>query len=230
MLILRNGDLLNNDDKLHAIAHGCNCFGHMGAGVAKFISQKYPEAYKRDKLTPVGDKEKLGSFSYTFDETDKLFIGNLYTQFTHWDQNDMFYDWALHESLKRFIFFIHKQKDEDVFRIGIPMIGCGLANGKPSNVYSTLREVDQYFASRNIRVDIYLYLIDPPMMKLLELIHRGYEAWRDFSTQNTAEILNKKKQSAFSMLAADLINTAIEENKYGQSDNIRPSIVVSKTS
>ena len=38
-----NDDLLNSPDRI--IVHGCNAQGVMGAGVAKAIRTKYPEAY-----------------------------------------------------------------------------------------------------------------------------------------------------------------------------------------
>jgi hypothetical protein len=58
------GDLLTHPD-VHVIAHCANCFHTMGSGVAKFIREKYPEAYKADcNQTKRGDIDKLGTFSW----------------------------------------------------------------------------------------------------------------------------------------------------------------------
>ena len=46
------------------IIHGCNCFCTMGAGIAKTIKQKFPEAYEADLKTEKGDKAKLGTISW----------------------------------------------------------------------------------------------------------------------------------------------------------------------
>ena len=46
------------------VAHGCNCFCTMGAGIAKSIKQSFPEAYAADSCTKKGDKRKLGTCTY----------------------------------------------------------------------------------------------------------------------------------------------------------------------
>ena len=43
MIEYKNGDLLNVTEGI--ILHGCNGQGVMGAGVAKAIKMKYPEAF-----------------------------------------------------------------------------------------------------------------------------------------------------------------------------------------
>jgi O-acetyl-ADP-ribose deacetylase (regulator of RNase III) len=40
---LVSGDLFDTEYDAQAIAHGCNCQGSMGAGVAKTIRARYPE-------------------------------------------------------------------------------------------------------------------------------------------------------------------------------------------
>ena len=35
----------------------------MGAGIAKYIKQDFPEAFQADKKTKYADKQKLGTFS-----------------------------------------------------------------------------------------------------------------------------------------------------------------------
>ena len=40
------GDLFDNSHGVRAFAHGCNCQGSMGAGVAKTFRVRYPEMYE----------------------------------------------------------------------------------------------------------------------------------------------------------------------------------------
>src|SRR3982750_606755 len=41
-----SGDLFENGLHAQAFAHGCNCQGSMGAGVAKTFRARYPEMYE----------------------------------------------------------------------------------------------------------------------------------------------------------------------------------------
>ena len=56
-------DILSNIDpnRLTIILHGCNCFHTMGAGIAKYLANKFPEVLKADQTTIKGDTGKLGS-------------------------------------------------------------------------------------------------------------------------------------------------------------------------
>lgn len=68
-----------------ALIHQANCFHTMGSGIARFIREKFPEAYAADCATARGDKSKLGTFSFTkviSPGYPKIkFIINLYSQF-----------------------------------------------------------------------------------------------------------------------------------------------------
>src|SRR5262249_34840272 len=41
-----SGDLFDNAHDAQAFAHGCNCQGSMGAGIAKTFRSRYPEMYE----------------------------------------------------------------------------------------------------------------------------------------------------------------------------------------
>lgn len=51
---------LAEEGRFDLIVHGCNCFCKMGAGIAKEIKSRYPQAYEQDRLTKYGDKNKMG--------------------------------------------------------------------------------------------------------------------------------------------------------------------------
>lgn len=107
--------------KFDVIVHGCNCHCVMGAGIARIIKKTWPAAYQADLATKRGDRGKLGTYSMAI--VDGLTIVNLYTQYNYTrDKVDVEYP-ALEEGLK---------KVKEAFtglRIGLPMIGAGLAGG-----------------------------------------------------------------------------------------------------
>ena len=59
------GDLLKlaMNGEFDVIVHGCNCFCQMGAGIARTIRHKFPQAYIQDIQTIKGDKSKLGTYT-----------------------------------------------------------------------------------------------------------------------------------------------------------------------
>ena len=81
------GDLIKLalDKKFDVIIHGCNCQCQMGAGIAKTIKNKFPEAYHADCESQKGDRTKLGTITTATVNRDghQITIVNAYTQF-HW--------------------------------------------------------------------------------------------------------------------------------------------------
>lgn len=140
---LIKGDLLQLAEEGHfdAIVHGCNCFCVMGSGLAKQIKEKYPEAYAADLETPVGDRNKLGYF--TFAEynspcfTNSLTVFNAYTQYTYGRGKDLFEYGAFQKVLIRF-----KAIDccSGGLRWGFPLIGCGLAGGDKQRILKIMED------------------------------------------------------------------------------------------
>jgi O-acetyl-ADP-ribose deacetylase (regulator of RNase III) len=70
------------------IIHQCNCFHTMGSGIAKTISEMFPEVYKTDcEKTIKGDITKLGSYNFTkvsYHLNPQLkYIMNLYGQYKY---------------------------------------------------------------------------------------------------------------------------------------------------
>lgn len=135
------GDLIHEADhgQLDLIVHGCNCFCTMGAGIAKQIRDRWPEAYEADLKTVKGDRSKLGTCSYAKLVKTKvgspLQIVNAYTQFNY-GRNRRNVDYDAVQACMRYISGI---TPPDV-RIGMPRIGCGLAGGDWDIVYDIIRE------------------------------------------------------------------------------------------
>ena len=69
---------------LQGIIHQANCFHTMGAGIAKRIKEKYPEAYDADiKAGTIGDSKRLGTFSVGHCLREDKYIYNLYGQYNY---------------------------------------------------------------------------------------------------------------------------------------------------
>lgn len=135
-----DGDLIKmfQKGKFDIIAHGCNCYATMKAGIALTIGQQFPEAMTADKkmLIPNGPK-RLGRLTYT--EIDNLFekgksrpkyLFNLYTQ--HYPGPDFKFN-ALRKALREMKNIINYEcysgLENSKIRIGLPLIGCGIAGG-----------------------------------------------------------------------------------------------------
>lgn len=118
------GDLLNLFDagEFDAIVHGCNCFNTMGAGIALQIKKRYPEAWEVDKNTIKGHKDKLGTYTTAICSSGTVI--NAYTQYHPGCLNDPKENYAAIDEVMRKIAVVFEYK-----RIGLPLIGAGLAGG-----------------------------------------------------------------------------------------------------
>lgn len=128
-------DLFENNE-IEVLIHGCNCFHTMGAGIAKTIKENYPKAYVADKKTPYGSKEKLGTYSVAelIINNNKQYIVNAYTQFNYGRNKDNF-------SYETFPALLQKiNKDFSGKKIGLPLIGCGLAGGNETKILQMIKD------------------------------------------------------------------------------------------
>jgi O-acetyl-ADP-ribose deacetylase (regulator of RNase III) len=124
------------EGKFDVIAHGCNCFGAMGAGIAKSIKEIFPEAYAADSTSKRGDYSKLGGLTHASCETREgrsVIVANLYTQY-HWglasaedaepkDTRETRYK-AIASALEKLRVLAAGRPT------GLPRIGAGLAGGE----------------------------------------------------------------------------------------------------
>jgi len=70
------------------LMHQCNCFCTMGAGLAREIKRRIPEAYRIDARNGrKGDDSKLGTVSYAEVISDRYshikYVANMYAQFDY---------------------------------------------------------------------------------------------------------------------------------------------------
>lgn len=111
----RTGDIFTSDAQ--ALAHGCNCQGVMGAGIATQFKARYPEMYwlyraqcTKGVFTP--------GYYYAFKADNGKLILNLATQ--DYPGKHARYEWiesSLRAVLKDF---------PELKSIALPRIGCGI--------------------------------------------------------------------------------------------------------
>ena len=134
-MILVQGNLLEmgKNNEVDIIVHGCNCFNTMGAGIAAQIAQQFPDAKLADDETVRGDAGKLGT--YTIGMGGRLVILNAYTQYgTSKNGEDVFEYTAFQRVLDKIALRFGK------WRIGLPMIGMGLAGGDKVRILTMMEE------------------------------------------------------------------------------------------
>src|SRR3954470_1121570 len=116
-----SGDLFANRYEAQALAHGCNCQGSMGAGIATGFRDRYPDMYeeyrRRCKATP--REFDLGD-AWLWKADDKPWVFNLGTQEGVWRAR------ASYEAIEAALKCMRQQADrEGVTSIAIPRIGVG---------------------------------------------------------------------------------------------------------
>lgn len=131
------GNLINLalSGKYQAIAHGCNCYNTMGAGIAPQIAQAWVGAYEADQATVSGSVDKLGKYTMYHDTELDVIVFNLYTQYSFGSKpntHDVDYPAIYHsfKLLNSLLPSINRNKENvDKRKVGIPLIGAGLAGG-----------------------------------------------------------------------------------------------------
>lgn len=143
-LTVLKGDLFAELDtgKYDVLVHGCNCFNTMGAGIAKLIKNRFPEAYAVDCKTTKGNKNKLGNVSIALLQHGgkNLFVVNAYTQYSYGRGPDAKY--ADLQALASCLKAVQKKlgDPEAGRRILMPKIGCGIGNLDWASVKEVIAE------------------------------------------------------------------------------------------
>lgn len=151
------------------IVHGCNCFNTMGKGIAKTIAKKFPCAKEADQKTTKGDRFKLGSCSSA--TCNGTTIHNFYSQYTYWDESDMFSLPAYRAGLNKLITRLSYTTNE----FAMPAIGLGLAKGNPKEVFAIFDELKSFLKSfkDDSTFTIHYHLLDKDLI----------EAWNTYQQE-----------------------------------------------
>ncbi len=128
------GNILTLAEQGHfdIILHDCNCFNTFGAGLAKEIKIKYPQAYQTDCQTIKGHRSKLGNYSVYH---GKFIILNCYAQYLTASYGEDVFEYDAFNSI------LKKVADNyGNLRIGLPYIGMGLAGGDSSRIIKMIED------------------------------------------------------------------------------------------
>jgi O-acetyl-ADP-ribose deacetylase (regulator of RNase III) len=106
----------------------------MGAGIAKDIKKKFPEAYAVDLATLKGDNTKLGTITHT--KNTKPTIVNCYSQYRYGREKGVLY--CNYDAIRSCMKSIKTKFTGK--KIGLPKIGCSLAGGDWSIVSKIISE------------------------------------------------------------------------------------------
>jgi O-acetyl-ADP-ribose deacetylase (regulator of RNase III) len=151
-----DGDLIKmfQNGEFDVIAHGCNCFATMGAGIALTVGKQFPEAKLADEQLAIPNgRQRLGKLSYTEIETTKNkrwenpLLFNLYTQYNPGPDFRMKAFISSIRAMKRTIKseMVYMNDDKKIvwepsnIRIGLPLIGCGIAGGDWGEVSEVIK-------------------------------------------------------------------------------------------
>lgn len=120
------------------IIHQANCHCRMASGIARTISQLYPEAVAADDATKMGDPAKLGTFTSATGKDGKI-IYNLYGQFNFGNQKRQTHYEAFYRAMES----IHSDvRQKNLTTASLPYnIGCGLANGSWRIIDAMIRDI-----------------------------------------------------------------------------------------
>jgi O-acetyl-ADP-ribose deacetylase (regulator of RNase III) len=115
-----SGDIFLNQHHVQAFAHGCNCKGVMGAGIAIRFKKDYPEMFneynRRCKASP--RQFNLGD-AFLWREKGKSFVFNLGTQESPGRH-------ATYQAIEKSLSNMMSQAEiEGIKSIAIPRIGSG---------------------------------------------------------------------------------------------------------
>ena len=140
------GDLFENAFSARAFAHGCNCQGSMGAGIATGFKARYPEMFEmyRARCQAKPPQFNLGD-CWLWKATDLPWVFNLGTQEGTWRAR------ASYEAIERALTEMNRQADaEGVPSIAIPRIGVGYGGLSWKKVRAIVERVFQDWAGRLI--------------------------------------------------------------------------------
>lgn len=129
MLKYTKGNLIDlaEQGQFDVIVQGCNCFCTMGAGLAREIRKRYPEAYQADLDTEPGDMFKLGR--WTSVHTGQFIIVNAYTQYGMANSGEDVFEYEAFAVILKLLAYAYPSRN-----FGLPYIGMGLAGGDKDKI------------------------------------------------------------------------------------------------
>lgn len=140
---IKEGDIFDLKEVFN-FAHGCNCAGAMGKGIALQFKKKYPKMYKEYKKLCTEKLFSLGDiFIYKYKEG---VIFNLGTQATWRTKADMN---AIEVSLYK---MLSHASSNNINKIALPKIGAGLGGLNWEDVKTVIEKVSKNFPQTELLI------------------------------------------------------------------------------
>lgn len=116
-----SGDLFVNRVGARAFAHGCNCQGSMGAGIAVGFRERYPAMYEAYRaMCKASPREFNPGDCFLWKDATQPWVFNLATQENYWRSR------ATYDAVRASLLSMRQQADaEHVTSIAMPQIGAG---------------------------------------------------------------------------------------------------------
>lgn len=143
-MIYQKGNLF--DSKCRVIAHGVNCLGGFGSGVAGQIAKLYP--YAKTCYLSKHNSERWNIGDVQFVNCKDRIIANCATQHTY-GRTGVHVNYDALASCMNKVFSYAEEQD---FGVAIPWIGAGLAGGDKEEVRKILQ---QCYQGRNLYLEIW---------------------------------------------------------------------------
>jgi O-acetyl-ADP-ribose deacetylase (regulator of RNase III) len=146
------GDLIRSDELV--IAHGCNTQGRMGAGITAQIANRYPLVLNENKRAVARRQFVPGSAQLILCDL-KRWVFNLATQDAPGPHAR--YDWvylAFRNMAERCVV-------EDISRVAIPEIGCGLGGLTWAAVENEIFNALAFIEARGHKLEVVRYVYEP---------------------------------------------------------------------
>ncbi|MBB1150683.1 macro domain-containing protein [Myroides sp. NP-2] len=140
---IEQGNIFNLED-IQNYAHGCNCAGAMGNGIALQFKNKFPKMYIEYKKLCKENLFSLGDiYTYTYNNETIFNLGTQATWKTKADIN------AIESSLIKMLSYAQQN---NIYKIALPKIGAGLGGLNWNDVKSIIDKVSLDYQNINLFV------------------------------------------------------------------------------
>ena len=143
-----SGNLMRHPG-LRAIAHGCNCRGIMGAGVALQVRTQYPKCFQEYSAMCKSGRLKLGGVHAWKDVSTGMMVFNMATQ------QDPGADATLPALEQSLLTWEKECISRKIATVGLPKIGAGIGGLRWEDVKALL--VDMSSQSESSDVDFLVF-------------------------------------------------------------------------
>lgn len=145
IVYIESGDIFKLDN-VYNYAHGCNCAGAMGKGIAAQFKEKFPKMYSKYKRLCKEGTFTLGDvFEYNYDQGTVFNLGTQDSWRTKANIN------AIEKAITTMLKLANKK---NIDKIALPQIGAGLGGLNWDTVKATIEKAAKDYT------DIKLFIVE----------------------------------------------------------------------